>query len=84
MAYLWASSSCRSASAFRSPIPSPTLSNTDNSVRSFGFGMFLLTLLTNFFGIKTEQMGNDLFFVAIEAHAICRLNGRVQIRMSLN
>lgn len=46
--------------------------------------MFLLTLLTNFFGIKTEQMGDDLFFVSIETHAICLLNGRVQIRMGLN
>lgn len=41
-------------------------------------------LCTGFLRVEFEQMGNDLFFVAIEAHAICRLNGRVQIRMSLN
>lgn len=81
MAYLWASSSCRSASAFRSLIPSSTESGSDSSAPSFGFTALPFTLLTDLFGIQVEQMSDDLVFVAIKVDAIRRFNCCIKLRM---
>lgn len=54
MAYLWASSSCQSASALRSPMLPFTESGSDGIVSPFGFMTFPFTLLTDLLGIKLE------------------------------